>query len=95
MEVIDETGRSKIAAKIRNAEDKLKNNKIITVSEHSPESFRLSGCLPRTKGWRIDTHVPIKASGRKDYINYIKNTKVEEIWIRVSTAGGPSKIYVR
>lgn len=95
MKISEETGRSKIAAKIRNASEKFKSNKTITVSEHGPESVRLTGCLPRTKGWRIETVIPIKANGRKDYIRFIKETKEKEIWIKVSTSGGRSKIYVR
>lgn len=95
MELIDQTGNSKIAARIRNAAARIKNNVIVIISEHCPESILLTGFLPRTKGWRQLTIFPIRKNGRKDYVRIIMETKEKELWIKVSTSGGRSKIYVR
>jgi hypothetical protein len=95
MKLNEETGRSKIAAKIRNSADKLKDDLEITVSEHGPESLRLTGYIPRNKGWRTETKIPLMPGGKKDYIRFLRETKEKEIWIKVSTAGGRSRIYVR
>ena len=95
MKLIDEAGNSKIAARIRNMAGKIKQQIMVTVSEHGPESAKLTGFLPRTKGWRIALNVPIRKNNRKDYIKFLKETKEKEIWIKVSTAGGRSKVYVR
>ena len=89
------TYSSKIAASIRNAASSIKNSVIVTVSERSPESIRISQRLPRTGGWRLITDIPIKRNGRKDYIKFIKATKEKEVWIKLSTNGGRSKVYVR
>jgi len=104
MEIINDSGRSKIAAKIRNTlftvkdgiEVPILNKKIkVTISSHAPESVKLTGALPRTRGWKLITIVPIKENGRKDYIKLIKQSAEKEIWIKVSTAGGRSRVYVR
>lgn len=74
---------------------RIKKQITVTVSEHGPESIKLTGFLPRTKGWRVALNVPIRKNNRKDYIKFLKETKEKEIWIKVSTAGGRSKVYVR
>jgi hypothetical protein len=95
MIIEDSSGTSKIAALIRNMEGRIKKQINVTVSEHSPESVQLTGFLPKTKGWKIQRNVPIKKNGRKDYVKFLQETAEKEIWIKVSTAGGRSKIYVR
>lgn len=95
MELTDKTGNSKVAAHIRAMAGRIKKHIKVTVSEHSPESIQLTGSLPRTKGWRRVTIFPIRQNGRKDYIKAIMDTKEKELWIKLSTAGGRSKIYVR
>lgn len=95
MKLIDEAGNSKIASRIRNLAGRIKQQITVTVSEHGPESIKLAGFLPRTNGWRITLNVPIRKNNRKDYIKFLKETKEKEIWIKVSTAGGRSKVYVR
>jgi hypothetical protein len=96
MKLIDETkGYSKIAARLFNNAGSIKKSVTVTVSEHSPESIQLTGKLSRTVGWRQVTVIPLRQNGRKDYIRFIKETTESEIWIKVSTAGGRSKIYVR
>jgi hypothetical protein len=95
MDLIILTDGSKVAAKLRNNQDKIKNNVRVTVSAHSPESIILTHALPRTRGWRILTSVPIRTNGRKDYIKFLQETKEKEVWIKLSTSGGRSKIYVR
>ena len=104
MKIINDSGRSKVAANIRNTLFRvengievpiLKKNLTITISENAPESARLTNKLPRTQGWKLITIVPIRENGRKDYIKLIKETKEREIWIKVSTAGGRSRVYVR
>lgn len=95
MTITDNTkGYSKIAARIKKC---LYTNKRteITISEHSPESIQLTGSLPRSKGWRLVTMVPIRENKRKDYLKFLNETSEKEVWIKVSTAGGRSKIYVR
>jgi hypothetical protein len=89
------TTNSKIAALITNKAGRIKKHIKVTVSENSPESVQLTGFLPKTKGWRIVTDVPIRNNGRKDYVKFLSETKEKEVWIKVSTAGGRSKIYVR
>ena len=94
MEIISNT-RSKVAARIANYSGRIRKQIVVTVSEHSPESIQLTGALPKTKGWKIERNVPIRKNGRKDYIKFLTETSEKEIWIKVSTAGGRSKIYVR
>lgn len=95
MKIKDTTGNSKVAARIRNMSGRIHRQLIVTVSEHGPESIQLTGALPRTRGWRVALDVPIKKNGRKDYVRYLQVTDYKEIWIKVSTAGGRSKVYVR
>jgi hypothetical protein len=95
IDLTDDFGTSKIAALIRNKAYRIKSRIKVTVSEHAPESVRLTGFLPKTKGWRIIRDVPIRKNGRKDYVKFLEKTNDKEIWIKVSTAGGRSKIYVR
>jgi hypothetical protein len=96
MEINDKTGgASKVAARIRNMTGKINKHITVTVSKHGPESIQLTGFLPRTKGWRIALDVPIRKNKRKDYFKFLKETNEKEIWIKVSTAGGRSKVYVR
>ena len=95
MKITDLTGNSKIAARIRMMSGRINRQLIVSISEHGPESIQLTGALPRTKGWVIAHDVPIKKNKRKDYIKYLMYTKYKEIWIRVSTAGGRSRVYVR
>ncbi len=95
MELTDKTGSSKIAARLRMMGGRVKRQVKVTVSEHSPESIQLTGSLPRSEGWKIVTKIPIRENGRKDYFKFIVESKEKEIWIKVSTAGGRSKIYVR
>jgi hypothetical protein len=95
MKLTEKTGNSKIAARIRNMSGRIRKQISVTVSEHGPESIQLTGALPRTKGWHVALDVPIRQNGRKDYVKFLMETKVKEIWIKVSTAGGRSKIYVR
>jgi hypothetical protein len=95
MEIIDQTGNSKIAARIRQMSGAFKKHIKVTVSEHAPESIQLTGALPRTRGWKLVTDIPIRTLGRKDYVKFLLQTKEKEVWIKVSTAGGHSKIYIR
>jgi hypothetical protein len=96
MELIDSTkGASKVAARLFNAGTRIKKQISVTVSEHSPESIQLTGFLPKTKGWKVERNVPILKNGRKNYIKFLMETTEKEIWIKVSTAGGRSRIYVR
>ena len=95
MKLIDATGNSKVAAHIRNMAGRIKKQITVTVSEHTPESIQLTGKLPKTSGWRVVLAVPLKYNGRKDYMRYLTETKEKEVWIKLSTAGGRSKIYVR
>jgi hypothetical protein len=96
MIIIDATkARSKVAARIRRNEGRIKNQIVVTVSQYSPESIQLTGALPRTKGWRLLSSVPLNKYNRKDYIKFLMETSEKEVWIKVSTKGGRSKIYVR
>jgi hypothetical protein len=96
MTITDNTkGYSKIAARIKMLAGRLTKRTVVTISEHSPESIQLTGSLPRTMGWRLVTIFPIRENGRKDYIKFLNETSEKEVWIKVSTAGGRSKIYVR
>lgn len=95
MNLIILSDHSKVAARLRNSQGRIKNDVRVTVSAHSPESIILTGALPRTRGWRIVKDVPIRTNGRKDYIKFLQDTKETEVWIKLSTSGGRSKIYVR
>lgn len=96
MKITDNTkGYSKIAARIKRMAGRLAKRTEVTISEHSPESIQLTGSLPRSKGWRLITSVPIRENRRKDYVRFLIETSEKEVWIKVSTAGGRSKIYVR
>jgi len=95
MKIQDITGKSKVAARIRNLKGRIKKHITITICEHGPESVQLTGSLPRTKGWRVALDVPIKKNGRKDYIKFLQLTDAHEVWIKVATAGGKSKVYIR
>ena len=95
MKLTDVTGNSKVAARIRHMVGKIKKQITVTVSEYAPESIQLTGSLPRTKGWKVALDVPIQKNKRKDYVKFLKETKEKEIWIKVSTIGGRSKVYVR
>jgi hypothetical protein len=99
MRLIDNTGGGKIAAMITNVQDKLLKHTSVTVSVLAPESVQVTGCLPRSKGWHVALDVPLKANKgpykRKDYIRFLKETRYKEVWIKVSTSGGHSRIYVR
>jgi hypothetical protein len=95
MELIDVTHGSRVAARIRNLQGRIKNNVRVTVSEHSPESIQLTHALPKTMGWRLRTNIPLLYNKRKDYIRFLSETAEKEVWIKLSTRGGRSKIYVR
>jgi hypothetical protein len=96
MELTDNTrGNSKVAFRIEKDGWKIKSEVRVTVSEHCPESIQLTHKLSRTTGWRQVTVFPIKKNGRKDYIKFLIETKEAEVWIKVSTNGGRSKIFVR
>jgi hypothetical protein len=95
MELIIEAKGSKVAARIKRYEKKILKYIKVTVSEHAPESIQLTHSLPRTKGWRIVSVIPLRENGRKDYIKFLNETGEKEIWIKVSTSGGRSRIYVR
>ena len=95
MNLTDLTQKSKIAATIKKVAGRIKNDVHVTISEHAPESIKRTGALPRTKGWRIMTEVPMKTGFRKNYVKFLQETKYKEVWIRVSTLGGPSKVYGR
>ena len=75
MILTDETGNSKIAARIRNMAGRINKQIMETVSEHGPESIQLTGFLPRSKGWRVALDVPIRMNKRKDYIKFLKIQK--------------------
>jgi len=96
MTITDNTkGYSKIAARIKRMAAHINKRTEVTISEHSPESIQLTGFLPRSKGWRLVTEIPIRENRRKDYVKFLNETSEKEVWIKVSTAGGRSKIYVR
>ena len=95
MIIFDETKNGKVAAKIRNAAVRINKEIKVTISEQAPESVKISGTIPKSEGWLVVEKIPLTESGRKDYIRFISETKYQEVWIRVSTAGGCSKIYVR
>ena len=67
----------------------------VTISEHSPESTMTTHRKPVTDGWKIAIDVPVSKTGRKDYIEFLKKTKYKEVFIRLATFGGRSKVYVR
>ena len=89
------TYQSKTAFRIEKESYKIKNDVMVTVSQHCPESIQLTHRLSRTTGWRQVGVFPIKKNGRKDYVKFLSETKQAEVWIKVSTAGGRSKIYIR
>jgi hypothetical protein len=95
MELINISDGSKVAAHIKKFQDRIKSNVMVTISALSPESIQLTGALPRSKGWRIITSAPLRKNGRKDYIKFLSETSEKEVWIKLSTLGGRSKIYVR
>jgi hypothetical protein len=96
MELRDFTrGSSRIVARITAIGSRIKKGITVTVSEHSPESTHLTHALPKTMGWRLRADIPLFYNGRKDYIRFLTETNEKEIWIKVSTKGGRSKVYVR
>ena len=95
MLITDDTKASKIAARLIREAGRINRDIRVTVSEHSPESSRRSGCLPQTEGWQIEADMPTLSNGRKDYVSYLMKTQYREVYIRLSTIGGKSKVYVR
>jgi hypothetical protein len=95
MEVIDITGKSKIAARLINLNGRIKRQIVVIVSQHSPGSIALTKSLPKTQGWKVALDVPLRYNGRKNYEDFLKRVKAKEVWIKVSTAGGKSKVYIR
>jgi hypothetical protein len=95
MIIHNETKASKVAARIINEAGRINKAIEITISERSPESINRTGTIPRKKGWRDADNVPLTSRGRKDYVAFLKGTKEYEIYIRLATNGGRSRIYVR
>lgn len=104
MEIINKDGNSRLAATLTKIlfpvkkgiiYPQIKKELTVTISIHAPESSGLTGKIPRSNGWKLVTIFPIKQDGKKDYIRLIKETNEKEIWIRLSTAGGRSRVYVR
>jgi hypothetical protein len=95
MIIHNNTKASKVAARVINESGKVNRLIEVTISERSPESTRNTGTIPRVRGWIIATDIPVNGRGRKDYVKFLKQTKYRKIWIRLSTSGGRSRIYVR
>jgi hypothetical protein len=95
MIIHNNTKASKVAARVINEAGEINRLIEVTISEQAPESTRNTGTIPRMKGWNVMTEIPVNVNGRKDYVRFLKETKYREIWIRLSTSGGKSRIYVR
>ena len=95
MLIFNNTTASKVAARIINEAGRINKDIRVTISERSPESIKYSKTIPRKQGWMIADKVPVNKAGRKDYVRFLMGTQYKEVFIRVATAGGKSRIYVR
>jgi hypothetical protein len=94
MVIDNRTKASKVAARIINNAGRINKDMRVIISEHAPESTIMTGTTPGAAGWKI-AECPRKANGRNDYIAFIKSTNYKTVYIRLSTIGGRSVVYVK
>jgi hypothetical protein len=95
MIIHNDTKASKVAARIIREAGRINRRMEVTISDHAPESVKLTGTIPGKRGWSIETDIPLKANGRRDYVRFLKETRYTTVFIRLSTKGGRTVIYVK
>jgi|WetSurMetagenome_2_1015567.scaffolds.fasta_scaffold642002_2 hypothetical protein len=95
MIIDNRTKASKIAARIINAAGRINRDIHVTISELAPECTRNTGTTPGAVGWKVVNEFPLLSNGRKDYIGYLMSTSAKRVYIRLSTIGGKSKVYIK
>lgn len=95
MTIDNQTTENKAATRIISEAGRVNKDITVTISERSPDSIRYSHRLPATQGWTIVQKFPIDMALEPDYAKFLKRTKYKEIWFRVASSKGRTKIYVR